>query len=463
MGELRTYVVRAVVVAAAVGAGIACTATVGAATAAVRPASRQSQGCSNPSDAVLAIRAATNTRERDIKLGRGADPEAIVMTPNGKTAYVALFGDDEVLPISTATSKPGRAIKVGGGPDAITITPNGRTVYVANFVSDTVTPISTATNKAGRAIKVDVSPGVIGITPNGRTVYVGNGSLIGTPSATPVNAVVPISTASNKAGRTLLIPVYDNVPASAAAFAFSRNSKIAYVAAAYVNTINVASDTFGRVIQAGYDPGPIVITPNGKTAYEVDFGAARVTTFSTVTNKAGRAITVGAELGPMAATTAIALTPNGKTLYVGTGSFAAGEDDAVTPVSTTANRPGKAIRVGQGLNAIVITPNGKTAYVSSSDAGTVTPIRIATSTAGRPIDVGTDLAPNTIAITPNGATLYALDAATCASPTPPGDSRATSVTRTTSVPGVSATLATSVTRAASAARGWPGDGRRSRS
>ena len=86
----------------------------------------------------------------------------------------------------------------------------------------------------------------------------------------------------------------------------------------------------------------------------------------------------------MAATTAIALTPNGKTLYVGTGSFAAGEDDAVTPVSTTANRPGKAIRVGQGLNAIVITPNGKTAYVSSSDAGTVTPIRIATSTAGRP-------------------------------------------------------------------------------
>ena len=49
---------------------------------------------------------------------------------------------DEVLPINTATNKPGRAIKVGVFPDAIAITPNGRTVYFGNQGNDTVTPIS---------------------------------------------------------------------------------------------------------------------------------------------------------------------------------------------------------------------------------------------------------------------------------------------------------------------------------
>ena len=61
----------------------------------------------------------------------------------------------------------------------------------------------------------------------------------------------------------------------------------------------------------------------------------------------------------MATTAAIALTPNGKTLYVGTNSNMPGEDDTVTPVSTATNKPGKAIRVGEGIDAIAITPNGR--------------------------------------------------------------------------------------------------------
>jgi hyaluronoglucosaminidase len=100
-----------------------------------------------------------------------------------------------------------------------------------------------------------------------------------------------------------------------------------------------------------------------------------------------------------------------------------GEDDTVTPVSTATSRPGKAITVGQGIDAIAITPNGRTAYVASFNAGTVTPIRIAANTAGKPIGVGTDLGPATLAITPNGAAVYAADTAGCASATPPGDAR----------------------------------------
>ena len=407
------------VAAAVIAMGGACTGPVHAYATAARTAPPRGQSCSNPPDAVLAIRLATNTRERVIKVGRGAFPDAIATTPDGKTAYVTLAGDDEVLPISTASDKPGRAVKVGVFPDAIAITPSGRTVYVGNDGSDTVTPISAATDKPARAVKIGVSPGVMAITPNGKTVYVGNGLIEQRPSSTPFNAVVPIRTASDSAGRALLVATRAEPAGSADAFAFSRDGKTAYVAVAgtdEVDPIRVASGIVGRGILAGNDPGPVVITPNGKTAYVADLASATVTPISTATGRPGKAIAVGAKLGPDATTAAIALTPNGKTLYVGTNSNMPAGDDTVTPVSTATNRPGKAIRVGGGIDAIAITPNGKTAYVASFNAGTVTPIGVATNTAGKPISVGTDLGPTTMAITPNGATAFVADVATCTSP-----------------------------------------------
>ena len=63
-----------------------------------------------------------------------------------------------VVPIATATSTPGAPIRVGvtrpglhDQPDAIVITPDGKTVYVANIGSGTVTPIDDGHEHAGRA------------------------------------------------------------------------------------------------------------------------------------------------------------------------------------------------------------------------------------------------------------------------------------------------------------------------
>jgi YVTN family beta-propeller protein len=48
------------------------------------------------------------------------------------------------------------------------------TAYVPNVGSDTVTPISTATNKPGKPIKVGAEPGLLAITPDGKIAYVVN-------------------------------------------------------------------------------------------------------------------------------------------------------------------------------------------------------------------------------------------------------------------------------------------------
>ncbi|HET9081738.1 MAG TPA: hypothetical protein VFO01_14675 [Trebonia sp.] len=57
---------------------------------------------------------------------------------------------------------PGRPIRLGGEPVGIGIAPDGKTAYVACLGTPrdpgTVVPISTATNKAGTPIEIPVGP-----------------------------------------------------------------------------------------------------------------------------------------------------------------------------------------------------------------------------------------------------------------------------------------------------------------
>jgi hyaluronoglucosaminidase len=81
-----------------------------------------------------------------------------------------------VSPISVASSTAQRPIAVAGGsdgPDAIAITPDGKTLYVADMLG-VVVPVRTATNTALEPVKVSQQPFAMAITPDGRTVYVVN-------------------------------------------------------------------------------------------------------------------------------------------------------------------------------------------------------------------------------------------------------------------------------------------------
>ena len=71
----------------------------------------------------------------------GTDPQAIAITPGGRTVYVLDWGSAAVTPIDTATGRAGPPIQVGSYPYAITVAPDGTTAYVASYGSDSVTPI----------------------------------------------------------------------------------------------------------------------------------------------------------------------------------------------------------------------------------------------------------------------------------------------------------------------------------
>jgi YVTN family beta-propeller protein len=334
---------------------------------------------------VTPINTSTNKPGRAIRLvPAGDDHEAlssIGITPGGRTAYVLTVGElGDLTPISTATNKPGEPIATLALPQVIAITPNGKTVYLAE--GEVVLPISTATNKPGQQIPVAGVANTIVITPDGKTAYA--------LSSGGVAAVTPINTATNKAGKPI------RLDGSGFAMAITPNGKTLYVAnwdQDTVTPIDTATNKAGRPIKVGHLPGIIAITPNGKTAYVGNVDSQTVTPINTATNKAGRAIRVPVTMAPDTTGPAnIVFTPAGDTAYV------VGPPDVVTPINTATDKAGRPIKVGRLPNCLAITANGRTLYVGNGDSNTVTPINTATNRPGRPIKVG--LGPVAIAITP---------------------------------------------------------------
>jgi DNA-binding beta-propeller fold protein YncE len=315
--------------------------------------------------------------------------------------YPGKYSSSEMLvPIKTVTNKPGKPIRVGTLAGAA-FTPDGKTAYVEG-PTGTVIPISTATNSPGKPIPVPMPgyrPFDITMNPDGKTAYLTFSWSIGSSLS---GSILPISTATNTPGKPIRLA--SGTRPYVREIVFSPDGKTAYAAAgslafgpgwtthlrpAAVIPINTATNTPGTPIRLSHGESDIAITPDGKTLYVE--GSDTITPISTATHTPGTPIRISAGAGSKAN---MAITPDGKTLYV-EGS------DTIIPISTATNTPGTPIRIKGGFGQMTITPDGKALYVEGSD--TITPISTATNTPGKPIP----LAAEDIAITPDGKTLYA--------------------------------------------------------
>jgi YVTN family beta-propeller protein len=230
---------------------------------------------------LLPISTATNTAGKPIRIEM-YEPQAIVMSPDGKTAYVVgltLGSQTEVIPVATATNTAGRPVSIDQTSTAQSITPDGKTLYLADADgAGGVIPFATATNSFGKLIRIGV--GAIAVTPDGRTAYVSVPFLMKhtpTGTCTGTSEVIPISTATNVPGHPIRVAGCE-------------------------------------------EPFPLTITPDGKTVWVSGVGSwitqfrhgiilraftneGTVTPISTATNTAGKPIKTGG------AVFAIAVTP----------------------------------------------------------------------------------------------------------------------------------------------------------
>jgi DNA-binding beta-propeller fold protein YncE len=115
------------------------------------------------------------------------------------------------------------------------------------------------------------------------------------------------------------------------------------------------------------------VTPDGKTLYVAEYSDDTVIPVNLATGRPGTPIII--ENHVLALESALAITPDGRTLYALNGNYGESivpDTSTVTPVSTADGRLGGAIRTGglfghASAFGFAVAPDGRTAYVAQSD------------------------------------------------------------------------------------------------
>ena len=102
----------------------------------------------------------------------GSHPAHMVLTPDGRYAYVTNGGDGTVSVVDVQSGRLAATVKVGESPHGIRISPDGREAYVANLKGGTVSIIDTASMKESARMPVGKGPAQTGFTPDGRLAFV---------------------------------------------------------------------------------------------------------------------------------------------------------------------------------------------------------------------------------------------------------------------------------------------------
>ena len=104
----------------------------------------------------------------------GASPRGIAISPDSKTAFVAVMGSQQVLRIDLSSKRVSTLAHTADGPRHIVISPDGRFLYVTNSRSDSVSKIDAATGTLLRTVPTGDEPRSMAISRDGLALYVIN-------------------------------------------------------------------------------------------------------------------------------------------------------------------------------------------------------------------------------------------------------------------------------------------------
>jgi YVTN family beta-propeller protein len=231
----------------------------------------------------------------------GSMPRAVAITPDGRTALVLNWGGGSVTPIRLPSGlgaaagprsfgRAGRAIPAGSYPFSISVAPDGVIAYVASFGSDTVTPINTLALRAGAPIAVGQAPDALAVTPDSSRVYVVNGDSETVTVMPAARSNLPPAAAA--AVRTIRVGYS---PADVAIAASGKTAFVVNTISGTVTPVSIATGRAGRPILIGvYSyPTAIELAPTGTMAVVVSPYAGQITLLDTATLKAVATINVG--------------------------------------------------------------------------------------------------------------------------------------------------------------------------
>jgi YVTN family beta-propeller protein len=342
------------------------------------------------------VRAAVRTSDR---------PFQIVVTLGGTIGYV-LNGVSSVVGVKVGAVVTARTVRAARYPLGLAITPDGETVYISrhsNTGPGSVLPVRAATGRAGRPVYAPLSGGDIAgpltVTPDGKTVlaaetFVGNASREG---------ILPIRIPGNVRGRIITFGDPQHQPRELLVTPDSRT--------VFVLSFGLRSDLLsqlrlvtGKVMRSLKLPSgqnAMAMTPDGRLLYLANPGDNTVTVVKTTTNTILSRVRVNLAWS-------LAISPDGKTVYVGCADQLTGDPEVVT-IATATNQPSSPVLLDQSnsgtVDAVAVGPDGRTAYFGiSTIGGFVVPMNTATRTLRAPVPVAPE--PTAVAIGQHGSTVW---------------------------------------------------------
>jgi YVTN family beta-propeller protein len=301
----------------------------------------------------------------------GIDPQWCGVSPDSGTVYVV--GGGAVSVINAATNTVTSTITIGGLTYDGILTPDGKTLYVADEADHTVSVIATATNTITDTVKIGRHASRMAVSPDGKTLYVGQS--YGGPH-NGLGLIKIIDTATNAFTGTINLGRFDLLnlfftPDGSSAYVSGANEYAKRRFPQKLVQIDTASQTIVDttawkpvVDYVGY--AYMTISPDGKKLYVERTDAIAV--FDTSDKKVRKTIPL-----PGSATIP-AVTPDGEYLYVPIYSTSPG---TVVMIGTASGQiVGEPITVGSVPAWVTIAPNANFAYVTNSQDNTVTVINI---------------------------------------------------------------------------------------
>ena len=295
----------------------------------------------------------------------------IVVRPEAKFAVVALSNSTASI-IDLSANTVVTTVPTGSQPLGASITPDGRKGFVANFSSATLTVIDLTASPPVAAGTIGTSPigapESIAITPDGRFGIVADGG--GTRS------VISIDLDQRRIVNTLPVPGNQGAaitPDGTMALVLSADSN--QVAVLTIGPDGMLADTTQRVSLSGVAGGPrsIVITPNGHRALVTDTSRNLVTILGiangTVTN-------IGSIPIGISSTSGIAVTPDGRKIYVSgfgnvLGVLSVDANDNITDTTVRIFIPNGTPNTFFGVPGLAVTPDGTRLYISGASSGKI--------------------------------------------------------------------------------------------
>jgi len=293
------------------------------------------------------------------KISVGGSPNYVQVAPNGTFAYVTNPSAREIDVLNTRTDQVSGHIPIPQGPpQAVSFSPDGRTAYVSVYGSHSVPAIAfinTATGAVTAAVPVDNhEPGPSATSLDGLLLYVPNHNMVQGGPGDNVLDVINLATQKLVPGiQVEANPHWVVVGKNGLFYVTDHQSDV-------VTVLNAKTNGIVTTIDVGETPHSEALSPDGSRLAVTSYNGSAVFLINTATNQMIKQIPVGRE--PLD----ITYSPDGR--YVFTANNL---DNTVTVINTADYCAIKEVPTGNGPTSISVLPGGRQAYVTDENDGTI--------------------------------------------------------------------------------------------